>query len=93
MTAPLLTGKVAVEAPATTFTDAGAVSCDGSVSAIVTVTPPATAALFSVTVQVPEAFESREVMPHCSEVTVLEETREMLADALVLLRLAVRVAV
>jgi len=89
----VLTGKVAVEAPAATFTDAGTVSCQGMLSATVTVTPPATAALLSVTVQAPEAFESREVMPHCSEVTVLEETREILADALVPFRLAVRVAV
>lgn len=89
----MLTWNVALEAPAETFTEPGTVRTEGTVSVIVTVRPPAPAGLVTVTVQVPDALERREVTPHCREVTVFEETSAIVAAALLPPSDAVSVAV
>jgi predicted deacylase len=62
------TANVALEAPATTLTDAGVVTTALS-SANTTRLPPAGAALFSVTVQVAVAPEAKLAGAHTSDVT------------------------
>ena len=89
----MLAWKVALGDPPATFTVPGTVSAPDAVLPIVTVTPPVAAALFRVTVQVVEAFELKLGAPQASDVTVVGETRAMLADALEPFRDAVRVTV
>ena len=92
-TVPVLAWKVALGDPPATFTVPGTVSVPDAVLPIVTVTPPAGAALLRVTVQVVEAFEFKLGAPHASDVTVVGDTREIVADVLEPFRDAVRVAV
>ena len=89
----VLTWNVRLEAPAPRFTVAGTLSSEGAVLPIVTVTPPAGAGLLRVTVHRPDAYDSSEVIPQPSEVTVVELPNAMVVDALEPLREAVRVAV
>jgi len=89
----VLAVKVAVVAPAATLTEPGTVSAEDALLARVTETPPATAALLSVTVQVVEALEASEGDPHPSAVMVFGATSDMVAEALEPLSDAVRVAV
>ena len=91
--APVLAWKVALGDPPATLTVPGTVSVPVAVLPSVTVTPPGAAALLRVTVQVVEAFEPKLGAPHASDVTVVVETREIVADALEPFSDAVRVAV
>ena len=91
-TAAAVAVKVAVAAPFATSTEVGTVKADVRLLASVTVVPPSGAVLESVTVQVVVAAAARLVLPHCSELIVIEATRETLAVALTLFSVAVTVA-
>jgi len=78
--AAAVTLKLAVDPPAAMFTEVGTVRIPVALLAIVTVTPPVTAALFKVMVQLVEALESSDGAAHCSADRVLSVANEMAAD-------------
>ena len=88
---PAVALKVAVVAPAATVTEAGTVS-RALLLERPTAAPPVSAALASVTVQVPAAPEFRLVGLHASEETVTGAARLSTADLETPLRVAVTVA-
>jgi len=89
------TENVAVVEPADTFQVVGATSKMGALSAIVTVAPPAGAAWVRVILQKVAELEDNDEAVHCSELTVTPAaaTSEMLVEAVVPFRDAVREAV
>jgi len=88
---PAVAVKVAEEAPPATVTEAGVESTE-LLSEIATARPPEGAAWESVTVQVADALELREVGEQAREVKVAGATRDNAADCEAPLRVAVTVA-
>jgi hypothetical protein len=90
-TEPAAAVKVAEEAPLAKVTEAGVESTE-LLSEIATATPPEGAAWESVTVQVADALELREVGEQAREVRVAGAIKDKDADLEALLRVAVTVA-
>jgi len=89
------TENVAVVEPADTFQEVGATSTVGALSAMATETPPVGADWVRVILQKVAEFEESVEAVHCSELTVTPAaaTSEMLVEAVVPFRDAVREAV